>query len=1240
MKPNLLCVLALLALPAAAAQSGSGAVSGELKKWHRVTVTFDGPSTSEGATPNPFRDYRLDVTFTKGARSFRVPGFYAADGNAGETSATSGAKWRVQFSPDEEGTWSYSASFRTGTDLAASTDAAAGSATSFNGASGSFTVGATDKTGRDHRGKGRLRYVNKHHLQFAQTGESFLKGGADSPENFLAYGDFDGTTAKHAYAPHAGDWHSGDPVWKGSKGKNMIGALNYLSGKGMNSVYFLTMNVTGDGNDVWPWTSNGERYRFDVSKLDQWEVVFSHMDKLGIALHVVTQETENDQLLDSGNLGTTRKIYYRELIARFAHHLGVVWNLGEENTNTDAQRKAFADFIRAVDPYDHPVVVHTYPGQYDTVYGPLLGHASLEGPSLQMGSRSATHAETVKWVTQSASNGRRWVVCLDEIGPANEGVKPDADDFNHDSVRKDALWGNLMGGGAGAEWYFGYSFAHDDLDCEDWRSRDNMWNLTRIALDFFRQQLPFQDMTPNDGLVTTGWCLNKGGEVYAVYLPNGGSANLSVGSGTYSVKWYNPRAGGALQNGSVTSVSGPASVSLGSAPSSTSSDWAVLVKLTSGTGGGGGGGTTQSLASFTLINADSDQDLGTLTNGQTLNLATLPTRNLNVRANTTPATVGSVRFGLDGNAAYSTESSAPYALAGDSSGNYNAWTPSVGSHTLTGTPYTGSGATGTAGTPLTVGFTVVDNASTNAPPSVSITGPANGSTFAAGATITVAASASDADGSVSSVAFLRNGSVMATDTGSPYSWTWTNAAAGSYTLTARATDDDGAQTTSTAVSVTVTASGAQTVSSFTLINADTDLPISGFNPMASGATLNLGTLPTRNLNLRANTNPTPVGSVRFGYDGNANVRVENGTPYALAGDSSGNYYAWTPSAGSHSVTATPYSGSNASGSAGSPLTITFTVVDSASASALGSAPSDPGATGDEVGSAPVIDEPVEPAGGGEDGGGNCGALGIEAVLGLALVAAVRRRRRLHGVGLLALLVAGAAHAQVVQESGGIVVVEVESAPLAGSWAKETGIAGYTGTGYYRWAGADVFNSAGQGVLSWKVNITNAGTYNLRIRNHHNHADSTLENDCFTKMDGGSWIKTYSSTANQWTWHTRHEQGTTHSDPAYALSVGEHTFQISGRSANFRIDRFHLYLSNVSDPLNTDRPPSQTTAGGGTPAPAPAPSPTPAPAAPAAPDTRDAPNGDRCSGAMPASALPGGAALAGAILALLSLRRKR
>ena len=179
-------------------------------------------------------------------------------------------------------------------------------------------------------------------------------------------------------------------------------------------------------------------------------------------------------------------------------------------------------------------------------------------------------------------------------------------------------------------------------------------------------------------------------------------------------------------------------------------------------------------------------------------------------------------------------------------------------------------------------------------------------------------------------------------------------------------------------------------------------------------------------------------------------------------------------------------------------------------------------------------------------------------------------------------------AQTYQESGGLVVIEVESTPTAGSWVSETSVGGYTGASFYRWNGPDLFGSPGSGVLSYSINITNAGTYNLRIRNHHNHPDSTLENDCWTKMDGGAWIKTYSSQANAWVWNTRHEQGSTHSNPTYSLSAGTHTFQISGRSKNFRIDRFHLYLGSVNNPTNENYPQSST--GGGVPPPPPPPPP--------------------------------------------------
>lgn len=133
---------------------------------------------------------------------------------------------------------------------------------------------------------------------------------------------------------------------------------------------------------------------------------------------------------------------------------------------------------------------------------------------------------------------------------------------------------------------------------------------------------------------------------------------------------------------------------------------------------------------------------------------------------------------------------------------------------------------------------------------------------------------------------------------------------------------------------TTTPTPAQSVTSFTLINADTDQAFAGYDPIPHGATLNFAALGTRNLSIRANTNPATVGSVLFGYDGNPNYKTENSAPYTIAGDNGADYLPWTPSLGSHTLTATPYAGSQLSGAAGTSLTINFTVIDNSSGSAL------------------------------------------------------------------------------------------------------------------------------------------------------------------------------------------------------------------------------------------------------------------------------------------------------------------
>ncbi len=447
----------------------TGSINGEWKQWHKITVGWAGPTTSEtNNILNPFTDYRLDVTFTyidnvddgnNTTTSVVVPGFYACRGNAANSGTASGDTWLVHFRPDRVGNWTYRASFVQGINVSmynqsefvqALRSGAAEPAFFFDGATGSFMVGKSDKTGRDLRGKGRLQYSpNDHHLQFLETGEYFLKAGADSPENFLAYVDFDDTPNNGGYqkdwSPHLRDYVDGDPTWSSGKGRGIIGAINYLSSTGMNAISFLTMNINGDDGNVYPYASDSDFYRIDCSKTAQWDVVFDHAERMGMFLHFKTQETENDQLLESEGevFGNARKLYYRELIARFGHHLALNWNLGEENTNTDQQRKLFADYIKDIDPYDHPIVVHTHTGQQEEVYRPLLGYENFDGVSLQTNPGSGFEL-TLQWVNESALAGRKWIVSYDEQGPSTEGVLPDADDPDHNNIRGNVLWANLM----------------------------------------------------------------------------------------------------------------------------------------------------------------------------------------------------------------------------------------------------------------------------------------------------------------------------------------------------------------------------------------------------------------------------------------------------------------------------------------------------------------------------------------------------------------------------------------------------------------------------------------------------------------------------------------------------------------------------------------------------------------------------------------------------------------------------
>jgi len=580
--------------------------SPSIPQWHTLTLSFEGPTTSEQDSANPFLHYRLMVDFTHAESHYQVRGFYAADGNAAETSADSGSVWKVRFSPPKTGTWTYTAHLHRGDSIALSDNFQAGKKVALAQSTGSFTVVPSDKNSPDFRANGWLG-IKEGHFHFPATDQYFVKAGANSPENLLGFVDFDQTYRTdaqnregeaqanqqiHTFTPHLQDWQEGEPTWQKGKGKALIGALNYLSKKGMNAVYFLTFNLEGDGKDVWMYANPEDFSRFDVSKLAQWEIVFEHMQQKGLLMHVMTQETENETLLDGGNTGPLRKLYYLELIARFGHHPGLIWDLGEENGpnswapegQTTEQRMAMASFIRKHDPYAHPIFLHTLPSDSmrSAILDPLLGYEYLDGISLQQDQREEVAQVVQQLATQSREAGQEWSITMDEIGMWHTGALTDTADPGHPSLTRHALWGSLLSGAAGVEWYFGGLHVHNDLNSEDWRQRDQLWEITANAKVFFETYLPYWEMEPAHKLIAggKGYCLRKRGEVYALYLFDyqGQAIDLAGEKGSFSVSWFDPWKGGELQNGSVASITGGGGISLGASPGEKQQDWVVLLQ--------------------------------------------------------------------------------------------------------------------------------------------------------------------------------------------------------------------------------------------------------------------------------------------------------------------------------------------------------------------------------------------------------------------------------------------------------------------------------------------------------------------------------------------------------------------------------------------------------------------------------------------------------------------------------------
>lgn len=466
-----------------------------------VEIDLNGPDSFGMGTPNPFL-IDVFVTFTgPQGQTYTVPAYYDGDGVGG----MDGSIWRVRFSPDDAGTWSY---------LSSSTEAL------LDGQSGTFIAGDpgdcpvhTENGLPNFLCVGRLTQVGAHYLKFF-NGPYWLKGGADEPEDFLAPNKNAGFSSKEA-------------------------AIDFLASKGINSIYILLHNIDGDGKNVWPWVgenptaAKNNPERFDLAKMAIWEDIFRYIQSKGLNLHLVLED-------DSAWTGFNRELYYREMIARFGHHNAMYWNLAEEynETYTPDEIVTFAQMINDLDPYERPVTVHNVSGlnKWEPFAGdPLFGITSFQVPSGDL------NPIAVEWFFKVEDLGWTIPISFDETTRVLDAG--DRDFFRYIN------WSVYMGGanteiftlmrGKDAS-YLDYALHFEDLS----RART------------FLEMLPFWDMRPDNTLVLSGvgFVLSKPGEVYAVYLPDGGSIDLdlSVASATLEGLWFNPRDGTSITIGPVS----------------------------------------------------------------------------------------------------------------------------------------------------------------------------------------------------------------------------------------------------------------------------------------------------------------------------------------------------------------------------------------------------------------------------------------------------------------------------------------------------------------------------------------------------------------------------------------------------------------------------------------------------------------------------------------------------------------
>ena len=404
-----------------------------------------------------------------------------------------------------------------------------------------------------------------YYLKTLGDGKRWIKGGTDSPEDFLA----------HTFISSHGD---------------VFGALDYLASKGVNSFFALLMNVGGDGDNVYPWLSKYDITHYDVNKLEHWNDIFYHANEIGIHCQLTFNEGElyNKALLGYNNLSDERKLYYREMIARFGYLNAITWNLCEEYNHQQAPIdpniiKLWATYIKSVDSFDHPITVHNWddngwvPFYGDNRFGSI---AYQYRPTLINGGFNNAYGNKVVEL-RNANNILKIPINIDETHFFTSSE-------NNICTETSISWAANCGyTAARREIIYPVYFSGGNLECllesalltEDFSEYDKLWDYLYYARKVL-ETLKFWDMGSNNNLINgvsgNELCFTNGHD-YAIYLPYGGNSILDLETPTEFYKWwYNPRTG--VYSNSVLVQGSNDTLVLDKPPYDINLDWVVILR--------------------------------------------------------------------------------------------------------------------------------------------------------------------------------------------------------------------------------------------------------------------------------------------------------------------------------------------------------------------------------------------------------------------------------------------------------------------------------------------------------------------------------------------------------------------------------------------------------------------------------------------------------------------------------------